>query len=124
MISYLTLLFLFTLVFASPLERRGNTVCGKFDAIQAGRYTLSTDLWGEAAASSGAQCVTLISADSDTVKWSTKWAWTGGPDSVKSFANVQLDVGINQTLSSITSMPVRIASHVVFCASFHSRPFS
>ncbi|KAH0828664.1 glycoside hydrolase family 12 protein [Lanmaoa asiatica] len=104
MVSLSALLLLLPLVSAFPLERRATKVCGKFDTIQSGPYTLLANLWGESTATSGAQCSILESLDGNSVKWYTKWNWTGGTG-VKSFSNIQLDVGINQPLSAITSMP-------------------
>jgi xyloglucan-specific endo-beta-1,4-glucanase len=106
MISWSALLLLLPLVSASVLQLRATTVCGQYDTVAAGSYTLYTDLWGEGGATSGSQCSTLESVDGDTVAWSTEWTWTGGTG-IKSFSNIQLDVGINQQLSAITTMPVR-----------------
>lgn len=69
-------------------------------------YTLYTDLWGESGATSGSQCSTITSTSGTDVAWSTTWEWIGGTG-VKSFSNINLDVGLNVKLSSITSMVVR-----------------
>lgn len=106
MISCSALLLLLPLVSASALQRRATTLCGQYDSVTSGSYTLFTDLWGEGGATSGSQCSTLESVNGDTVVWSTEWSWTGGTG-IKSFSNIQLNAGINQQLSAITTMPVR-----------------
>lgn len=117
MISWLPLLLLFPFVFSLPLERRAasHMACGKFETIPSGKsYSLLTNLWGESTASSGSQCSTLHSVLDGTVKWSTEWTWSG-EDTIKSFSNIQLNRGINQQLSAITSMPVRSACVLPGC---------
>ncbi|KAG6376798.1 glycoside hydrolase family 12 protein [Boletus reticuloceps] len=104
MISWLTLLLLLPLISSFPLRHRANTVCDKFESVPSGSYSLLNNLWGESSATSGRQCSTLKSVNGNTVSWSTEWAWSGGYD-VKSFANIQLNEGVNQQLSAITSMP-------------------
>ncbi|OBZ78117.1 putative xyloglucan-specific endo-beta-1,4-glucanase A [Grifola frondosa] len=78
--------------------------CGQWDTVSAGPYTLLLDLWGEAGASAGSQCSNLVSLSGTSVAWETVWTWTGG-SGVKSFSNVQLDVGVNKQLGQIQSMP-------------------
>lgn len=53
-----------------------------------------------------------------TLAWKTTWSWTGGTG-VKSFTNVQLNTGINQKLSAITTIPVS-SFWPTFCHPFHS----
>ena len=114
MISWPALLLLLPLVSASPLERRASTAaCGQFDTITSGSYSLLTNLWGESA--SGSQCSTLESVQSNTVTWSTEWTWAD-EIGIKSFSNIQLNAGINQKLSAITTMQVRFAWYMIaFC---------
>ncbi|KIJ62250.1 glycoside hydrolase family 12 protein [Hydnomerulius pinastri MD-312] len=104
MISVAAALLLIPFVSATPVQQRSTTVCGQYDTVAAGQYSLLTDLWGESGATSGSQCSTLDSVSGTTVSWSTTWTWTGGTG-VKSFSNIQLDDGINQQLSAISSMP-------------------
>ncbi|KAI0700315.1 concanavalin A-like lectin/glucanase [Cytidiella melzeri] len=78
--------------------------CGQWDSVAAGPYSLLLDLWGESGATSGSQCSNVISLSGTTISWKTTWTWTGG-SGVKSFSNVQLNQGINQQLSAITTMP-------------------
>jgi len=82
---------------------RATQVCGQYDTVTAGSYSLLTDLWGEANATSGSQCSTLESVSGNTVAWSTEYTWTGGT-SIKSFSNIQLNVGVNQQLSAISTI--------------------
>jgi xyloglucan-specific endo-beta-1,4-glucanase len=113
MISWLALLLLLPLVSASPLERRANTAaCGQFDTITSGSYSLLTNLWGESAATSGWQCSTLESVQSNSVTWSTEWTWAD-ETCIKSFSNIQLNAGLNQQLSAIATMQVRSVRHIV-----------
>ncbi|KAF8554493.1 glycoside hydrolase family 12 protein [Imleria badia] len=110
MISGLTLLLLLPLVFASPLERRANMVCGKFDSLSYGSYSLLNNLWGMDNTTTGEQCSTLKSVRDQSVKWFTQWTWAEGGHDIKSFSNIQLDEGINQQLSAISSMPWSLTS--------------
>lgn len=105
MVSSSALLLLLPLVSASALQRRATQVCGTFDTVPAGSYSLLTDLWGKTDKTPGSQCSTLESVNGDTVAWSTTWNWSG--DGIKSFSNIQLNNGINKQLSAITKMPVR-----------------
>ncbi|KAG2147880.1 glycoside hydrolase family 12 protein [Suillus bovinus] len=77
---------------------------GQFDSIDVGRYSVLNNLWGEHDATSGSQSTQITSLKGSTIAWKTNWTWTGGYQ-VKSFANVQLNTGINQQLSAISSMP-------------------
>ncbi|KAI9566136.1 glycoside hydrolase family 12 protein [Boletus coccyginus] len=103
MIYWSVLLLLLSLVSASPLECSAQTACGQFDTITSGSYSLLTDLWGVSAATCGSQCSTLECVNGNTVKWSTEWTWSC-ETGVKSFSNIQLNVGINQQLSAISTM--------------------
>ena len=80
--------------------------CGQWDTVSASPYSLLLDQWGASGATSGSQCANLISLSGSTISWTTTWTWTGGTG-VKSFTNIQLNDGINQQLSAISSMPVR-----------------
>ena len=102
-----------SLVLASPmptdLETRAtidtSSHCGQWDTVTAGQYEMFLDLWGESGATSGSQCSNLVSLSGSTISWKTTWTWTGGTG-VKSFSNIQLNTGVNQQLSAISSMPV------------------
>lgn len=80
-------------------------ITGQFDSINAGQYSLLNDLWGEYDAASGSQTSQITSLNGNYIAWETAYTWTGGPDQVKSFANIQLNDGINQQLSAISSLP-------------------
>ncbi|KAG1724519.1 glycoside hydrolase family 12 protein [Suillus paluster] len=81
------------------------SIRGREGSITAGQYSLLNNLWGEANATSGSQTSQLTSTSNSTIAWKTNWTWTGGMRSVKSFANIQLNSGINQRLNAISSMP-------------------
>ncbi|KAH7920842.1 glycoside hydrolase family 12 protein [Leucogyrophana mollusca] len=108
MLPLAALLTLVPFVASTPLQRASavdTTVqCGQYDTVTAGQYSLLTNLWGESDATSGSQCSEITSLSGTTIAWATNWTWTGGT-SVKSFSNIQLDDGINQQLSAISSMP-------------------
>ncbi|KAG1805597.1 glycoside hydrolase family 12 protein [Suillus variegatus] len=79
-------------------------ITGKWDSVQAGQYSLSNDFWNENNAEWGSQESQITSFSGSTIGWTTTYTWTGGSQ-VKTFTNVQLNTGINQQLSGISSMP-------------------
>jgi len=86
------------------LERRATTICGQWDTVETGSYTVYQDLWGESAASSGSQCTTVDSVSGTTISWSTSWTWAGGSSSVKSFANAVVSQTTGYIISSISTI--------------------
>lgn len=98
---------LFSTAFAAPtktIKERSTEICGQWDSIVTGTYTIYQDTWGENNANSGSQYTILDSETDGTVVWSTSWIWAGGSSDVKSYANVALaSTGIE--LSSISSIP-------------------
>jgi len=53
---------LLVLVSAAPsktIEERAASNCGQWDTVQTGTYTVYNNLWGESAASSGSQCMSV-----------------------------------------------------------------
>ncbi|EMD36642.1 hypothetical protein CERSUDRAFT_124208 [Gelatoporia subvermispora B] len=103
----LTLLSLLPLALALPSPRATvdtSAHCGQWDTVSASPYSLLLDQWGASGATSGSQCAHITNLSGDTIAWQTNWTWTGG-SGVKSFSNIQLDDGINQQLSAISSMP-------------------
>lgn len=84
--------------------RAATTVCGQYDSVVTGVYTVYQDLWNEGAATSGSQCSTVDSLSASTIVWSTSWTWAGGAGQVKSYANVALTTTGVQ-LSAISSIP-------------------
>lgn len=80
--------------------------CGQYDTIDSGiEYSILLDQWGAAGATSGESCAYISNVGTDTISWVTNFTWTGGTG-VKSFTDCQLNDGINQQLSAISSMPV------------------
>jgi xyloglucan-specific endo-beta-1,4-glucanase len=86
------------------LEKRATTICGQWDTVVTGTYTLYQDLWGESAATSGSQCSTFTSLSGNTMVWSTAYTWAGGPYSVKSYANVVVTQSTGYELSAINTI--------------------
>ena len=73
-----------TLAAAAPtqtLEERSTQICGQWDSVQTGSYTLYQDLWNEASGT-GSQCTTYNSLSGNTISWSTKWSWANAPTQV------------------------------------------
>jgi len=100
-------LLLSPLALATPtptLDKRATTICGQWDTVATGTYTIYQDLWGEASASSGSQCTTVTSDSSGSLAWSTSWTWAGGSNSVKSYASAAVDM-TSKKLSAISSIP-------------------
>lgn len=90
-----------------PLKRLDTSqYCGTWDTIDSGaEYEVFLDQWGASGATSGQSCASIMSYSDGTIAWVDDWTWTGGTG-IKSFTNVQLNDGVNQQLSAITSMPV------------------
>jgi len=97
------LLFVCLLVILPVAVYCGTVQCAQYASETIGEYTLFNDLWGESGAT-GSQCSQVTSTSGTTIVWTTNWTWEGG-SGVKSFANVQLNSGINKELSAISSMP-------------------
>lgn len=89
----------------ATLDKRATTICGQWDSVVTGTYTVYQDLWGEAAATSGSQCTTVNSLSDTTLAWSTSWTWAGGSSSVKSYANAVVTQSTIKEISAITSIP-------------------
>jgi xyloglucan-specific endo-beta-1,4-glucanase len=92
---------------ASPtpatLTRRAD-MCGDWDNVVTGDYTLYNNLWGKGAATSGSQCTTLDSKSGSVIKWHSSWSWAGGKNSIKSFPNVVVKTNA-VPISKIKSIP-------------------
>jgi xyloglucan-specific endo-beta-1,4-glucanase len=86
------------------LDKRATTICGQWDTVVTGTYTLYQDLWGEAQATSGSQCSTFDSLSGNTIVWSTSYTWAGGPDDVKSYANVVVTQSTGYEISAISTI--------------------
>ncbi|PSR94351.1 xyloglucanase 2, partial [Coniella lustricola] len=82
---------------------RATSICGQWDSVPTGVYTVYQDLWNEDAGT-GSQCTTIDSLDdSDVLSWSTEWSWSGASTQVKSFANTVTNFTIT-TLESISTI--------------------
>ena len=67
---------LLVLVSAAPsktIEERAASNCGQWDTVQTGTYTVYNNLWGESAASSGSQCMSVDGLSGSTLKWHTTY---------------------------------------------------
>ena len=94
---------------SKTINERATEICGQWDSIQTGSYTLYQDLWGIDAATSGSQCSTFESLNGDTIAWSTSWTWQGGEYNVKSYANVVVTQDTGHQVSAIQSIPSKWA---------------
>ncbi|EON96324.1 putative xyloglucan-specific endo-beta- -glucanase precursor protein [Phaeoacremonium minimum UCRPA7] len=86
------------------LQERATTMCGQWDSLATGGYTVYQDLWGMSAATSGSQCTTVTGMSGSNLVWSTSWTWAGGSSSVKSYANAVVSFTPKQ-LSAISKIP-------------------
>jgi len=96
-------------ILAAPIVEERATIdtsthCGQYDSVTAGQYSLNLDQWGKASATSGQSCASLTSLTGTTIAWTTTWTWNGA-GGVKSFTDIQLNVGLNKQLSAIKSIP-------------------
>jgi len=55
----------------TTIQKRAD-ICGQWDSVPTGSYTLYQDLWNKDAASSGSQCSGVDSLKGDTIAWHTK----------------------------------------------------
>ncbi|KAI0388824.1 family 12 glycosyl hydrolase [Xylariaceae sp. FL0594] len=88
------------------VDKRATTFCGQWDSAQTGTYTVYNNLWGKDSGS-GSQCTTLnglSSSGNGAISWSTSWSWSGGPYSVKSYANAVVKTTAKK-ISAISSIP-------------------
>lgn len=88
--TQLLTLGLAALATATPtsLHPRAEPMCGDWDNVVTGDYTLYNNLWGKGSATSGSQCTTLDKASGSTIAWHSTWSWAGGQYNVKSYPNV------------------------------------
>ncbi|KAF5349626.1 hypothetical protein D9756_008973 [Leucocoprinus leucothites] len=110
----LSLLTLAVAVLAVPvkeetrsLEKRGAVLTAQFatESEANGRFTLENNLWGQSAATSGSQSSQVTATNGNSITWHTTYSWAGGPFNVKSYANLDLRVGLGKTLNQIGSIP-------------------
>lgn len=83
------------------------TLCSQYSSTSSGPYTVNNNLWGESSGS-GSQCTYVDSISNSGVSWHTTWNWSGGQNSVKSYANSQLTGFTKQLVSQIGSMPTSV----------------
>lgn len=88
-----------------PLSKRATTVCGQWDSVQTGGYTVYNNLWGKDSGT-GSQCLTVDGVSSGLLSWSTTWSWSGGQYNVKSYPNAVVSAPAAR-LSAISSIPTR-----------------
>ncbi|KAL6826706.1 glycoside hydrolase family 12 protein [Trichoderma sp. SZMC 28015] len=81
------------------------TLCDQYSTISANGFTISNNLWGEASADAGGFGCITNDWITDATAWHADWRWSGSPSNVKSFPNVQRNIGAKQLVSSINSMP-------------------
>ncbi|KAK0441402.1 glycoside hydrolase family 12 protein [Armillaria borealis] len=106
----------FASVLASPipdqetkaLAKRGSVLSGQWDTESevCRRFILENNLWGMSAATSGSQTSQVTATNGNTIAWHTTYTWQGGNFNVKSYANLDLRVGLGKSISSISSIPV------------------
>lgn len=101
--QYFLSLVLATASVASPtptLEKRATTICGQWDTVATGTYTIYQDLWGI----SGYTCSQCTSDTSNSLVWPTSWSWSGGSSQVKSYANAGLTIAAKR-VPAISKIP-------------------
>jgi xyloglucan-specific endo-beta-1,4-glucanase len=91
--------------FAAPADLlpRATAQCGQYQSQTSGPYTLYTNGWGWSSGT-GSQCSQIDSLTGTTLAYSTTWSWSGTPNQVKSYTNVETTFTKKQ-LSTYTSMP-------------------
>ncbi|KAG6008090.1 hypothetical protein E4U21_004971 [Claviceps maximensis] len=94
---------------AGPVEltkRGGASWCGNYGISTDGPYTITHNNWGVAKASGGSQCTTFDPVQGNSISWTSKWSWSGGPGDVKAYPWVGLN-NVNRRLSDVKSIPSR-----------------
>lgn len=79
-------------------------LCEQYGVQTGGGYIVNNNLWGQDSGT-GSQCTTVDSISGSGVEWHTTWTWSGGEDSVKSYANsgLQFDPVLVRDTSSMQS---------------------
>ena len=103
--SRVTILLISSTALAAPatlLPRAAQ--CGQYQSQSLGPYTLYTNGWGFSSGT-GSQCSQIDSYSSSAgLAWSTTWSWSGTPNQVKSYTNVETGFTKKQ-IGTYTSMP-------------------
>jgi len=89
------------------LAKRGSVLTAQYatETEANGRFILQNNLWGESADPQGSQSSQVTAVNGNNISWHTTYTWSGAPTQVKSYANLDLRVGIGKTLASIVSIP-------------------
>nr|AFD53250.1 endo-1,4-beta-D-glucanase [Aspergillus aculeatus]AJS10817.1 endoglucanase V [Rhizopus reflexus] len=95
--------FYFLASLAGAAVAQQTQLCDQYATYTGSVYTINNNLWGKDAGS-GSQCTTVKSASSAGTSWSTKWNWSGGENSVKSYANSGLSFN-KKLVSQISRIP-------------------
>ncbi|KAL8866838.1 MAG: hypothetical protein Q9174_006050 [Haloplaca sp. 1 TL-2023] len=98
--------FLFAQCLSAPtkvLEPRGPSQCGQYTSVSTGSYTIYANQWG-ASTGTGSQCSQIDGLTGSSLAWSTTWSWSGSPNSVKSYTNVETPF-TRKPISQYTSIP-------------------
>jgi xyloglucan-specific endo-beta-1,4-glucanase len=93
----------------TPIRRQSISLCSQYAYLSASGYEFNNNNnWGKSAATSGNQCTAVLSTSNTGVSWSTSWAWQGGQDNVKSYANVGKQFARGLNMGKIKSLPTNI----------------
>jgi xyloglucan-specific endo-beta-1,4-glucanase len=87
----------------TELVSRAAAQCGQYQSQTSGPYTLYTNGWGWSSGT-GSQCSQVDSLTGSSLAWSTTWSWSGTPNQVKSYTNIDTPFTKKQ-LSAYTSIP-------------------
>ncbi|KAJ6001527.1 endoglucanase-1 [Penicillium canescens] len=83
------------------------TLCDQYGYFASGSYSVNNNLWGKYSGT-GSQCTYVNSASNSGISWYTTWAWSGGENNVKSYANSGF-IGLKkQHISDISSIPTSV----------------
>ncbi|KAL2825855.1 concanavalin A-like lectin/glucanase domain-containing protein [Aspergillus pseudoustus] len=96
-----TALFLTLAVAAAAQE-----FCEQYGGTSSSGYSINNNLWGRDSGS-GWQCSYLNSISSSGISWQTTWNWSGGQNSVKSYANSGRDL-TKKHVSDISTIPTSV----------------
>ncbi|KAF2866417.1 concanavalin A-like lectin/glucanase domain-containing protein [Massariosphaeria phaeospora] len=84
------------------------SLCSQYAYHSAAGYEVLNNLWGKDAATSGSQCTYYEGTVGTGIRWSSTWAWQGGPDNVKSYVYAGLILTKGNTVARVKSMPTQI----------------
>jgi len=84
-------------------------VCTAFGTIDAGKYWLNNNLWGQSSGS-GTQCMWSNSVSGNTISWGTRWNWSGQSNQVKSFTSSVLGWHWGNRLPN-TGLPTQLSAN-------------